>query len=310
MLSPDLIAVMNAINAGDKARARRLLQPLLKSNPTAEAWYQAARLTEKPEHELACLRQALGLGPLHVDARRRYHELQASTSPPAQPQTAPAAPEAPTVRPAPPEPVAAPRSRPTAPIAADLPLKKVRHRRKRGTWFYVGIIAAVLMGISSTYFVLLVLGSSLPGRLLGLVSGQPPVTEIDGVPLDQVEDAVLQIEPARSAVLPKMEPKADVLEPGFVHEYTFEVMAGQEVAIGIQFFSPTAQRVSRNIAVLDSDGEDAERHCGRGRILQGDSGAAITCRIHRSGTWKLRLLGREGESSGAYVVSIENLFVD
>ncbi|HLV36552.1 MAG TPA: hypothetical protein VKY59_15615, partial [Spirillospora sp.] len=170
MLSPDLIAVMNAINAGDKARARRLLQPLLKSNPTAEAWYQASRLTEKPEHELACLRQALGLDPLHVDARRRYHELQAGTSPPAQLQTAPAAPEPPTTaRPAPPEPVAAPRSRPTAPVATDLPLKKVRHRRKRGTWFYVGIIAAILMGLSSTYFVLLVLGSSLPGRLLGLI---------------------------------------------------------------------------------------------------------------------------------------------
>ncbi|MBZ0298969.1 MAG: hypothetical protein K8J31_04465, partial [Anaerolineae bacterium] len=189
-----------------------------------------------------------------------------------------------------------------------IPLKKTRRRRKRGTWFYVGIVGSMLLSLSASYFVLLVLGSPIPGRLRSLLGGAAPVAEIDGVPLDQVPDAVMKIPPSLSKIVTQQEPLAEILEPGIVHEYTFTARAGEEVAIGIQFFSPTAQRVNRNIAILDPEGKDADRLCPRDRILQGDNGAAIICTIHRSGTWQVRLLGREGESSGAYVVSVGRLY--
>jgi hypothetical protein len=65
--------------------------------------------------------------------------------------------------------------------------------------------------------------------------------------------------------------------------------------------------VNRNIGILDPSGRDAESRCERNRILQGDNGAAIICTIHQTGTWSLRLLGIDGQSTGAYVVSIERM---
>lgn len=300
MLAPDLIPIVGAINAGDKPRARALLQSLLKTSPSAEAWYQASRVAEKPEHELVCLQRALGYDPLHREARRRLSELQPT----------PAAPVMPDERRTTTERKAAADSVKAQPKPEDVPLKKARRRRKRGTWFYVGIVAAVLLSLSSSYFVMLVLGSPLPGRLRSLLGAQAPVTEINGVPLDQVPDAVFKIPPARSSEVKQVEPLADILEPGVVHEYTFAARAGEEVAIGIQFFSPSAQRVNRNIGVLDPQGKDAVGQCDRDQILQGDNGAVITCQIDRTGIWQVRILGREGESGGAYVVSVGRLNSD
>ncbi len=301
MLAPDLIRIISAINEGDKARARELVKSLLKTSPSAEAWYQASRVAEKPEHELVCLQRALGYDPLHREARRRLSQLQ-PTMPPPQPDAAVA-----DVRRSTREhkPIAQPpRAQPIIP--ANVPLKKVG-RRKRGSAFYLTIAAMLLLSLSSTYFVMLVLGSPLPGRLRSMLGAEAPVTEIDGVPLAQVQDAVFKIPPARTSEVTQVEPLADILEPGVVHEYTFRANAGEEIAIGIQFFSPTAQRVNRNIGVLDPEGKNVETQCNRDQILQGDNGAVITCRIDRSGIWQVRLLGREGESAGAYVVSVGRL---
>jgi hypothetical protein len=306
MLSPDLIPIVNAINAGDKARARALIQSLLKTSPSAEVWYQASRVAEKPEHELICLQRALGYDPYHIEARRRLSQLQ-PTPPPAQvaPQVA-----APDKRRSTAEHKAAAQPAKAHPIIpTDVPLKKAR-RRKRGTAFYITIVAMILLSLSSTYFVMLALGSPLPGRLRSLLGAEGPVTEIDGVPLEQIPDAVFKIPPARSSEVTQAEPLADILEPGVVHEYTFAARAGEEIAIGIQFFSPTAQRVNRNIAVLDPEGKNAEAQCNHDQIIQGDNGAVITCHIDRSGLWQVRLLGRVGESSGAYVVSVGRLTGD
>lgn len=308
MISPDLIPIVGAINAGDKARARTLLQSLLNTSPSAEAWYQASRVAEKPEHELVCLQRALGYDPLHREARRRLSELQ-----PAPVPAVPTTPVTPDKRRTTTERNVATelvKDQPKPLLAEDVPLKKARRRRKRGTWFYIGIVAAVLLSLSSSYFVMLVLGSPLPGRLRSLLGAEAPVTEINGVPLDQVPDAVFKVAPSRSSAVTKVEPLADILEPGVAHEYTFEARAGEEVAIGIQFFSPSAQRVNRNIGILDPQGKDAVRQCSRDQILQGDNGAVITCQIDRSGVWQVRLLGREGESSGAYVVSVGRLTAD
>ena len=305
MLSPDLIRIVGAINEGDKPRARVLIQSLLKTSPSAEAWYQASRVAEKPEHELVCLQRALGYDPLHREARQRLSQLQPPPSP-AQVALQNNPPELAVSKTESPKPV---KAEPI--IATDVPLKKAGHRRrKRGTSFYITIVAMILLSLSSTYFVMLVLGSPLPGRLRSLLGADAPVTEIDGVPLDQIPDAVFRIPPSRSSEVTKVEPLADILEPGIVHEYTFEARAGEEVAIGIQFFSPTAQRVGRNIGLLDPEGKNAETQCDRDHIIQGDNGAVITCYIHRTGLWQVRILGRVGESGGAYVVSVGRLVAD
>lgn len=305
---PDLIPVISAINSGDKERARRLLQPVLRTKPSAEAWYQASRVTEKPEHEAVCLKRAIALDPRHTDARRRLRELgvdvmgTAASSPPVPPVTDTRDKGETLVLPIPsPKPAASP-SLSKAELAA---LRKPRQRKKRGTWFYVGIIGSLLLGLSCTYFVLLVLGSGIPGRLRGLLTGQQPITEINGVPLELVEDAVLKIPPSQSTPLQGPEPAANVLEPGVVHEHVFSARSGEEVAVGVQFFSPSANRVNRNIAILDPDGRKI--NCDRSRILQGDNGSMIVCNIHKGGTWKMLVLGIEGQSTGAYFVSVDRL---
>ncbi len=311
MISPDLIPVLSALQAGDKARARELLQSILKFKPTAEAWYLASRAMESADHEMICLQRALALDPYHVDVRRRIRALDASgvAAPDA---TIPRAVPQPTA----PEDLAPDVARPQIDVSDEQmlpesinksPLKKPNRRRKRGKWFYVGIIGSIVGSLAASYFVLTVLGSPVPSQIRSRFTGEEPVTEIDGVPLENVPQAVMQVEPAQTSVLTRSEPLAAALDPGFAHEYTFEAYGGDELAIGIQFFSPTAQRVNRNIAILDPSGRDAENQCERNRILQGDNGAAIICNIHQAGTWSLRLLGIEGQSTGAYVVTIERM---
>jgi hypothetical protein len=77
------------------------------------------------------------------------------------------------------------------------------------------------------------------------------------------------------------------------------------MAVMVQFLSPTANSVSRNVAILDPAGENAEGECLRDSILQGDNGVVLDCRIQRTGVWRVRIFGRDGESTGAYVVSVE-----
>lgn len=300
MIQPDLIPIMRAINTGDKARARRLLHNLLKSQPSAEAWYQASRMTESPQHERAALKRALDLDPYHTDSRRRLRQLETGEAPP-QPVSQPPASDYFGLT----QPDAESSGQPASAEDDLPPLKQARTRRERGTWFWVGIAGAILLSLSSTWFVLLVLGSGIPGQLRGLFTGQQPVTEIEGVPLAEAEDAVLHVEPSYGVELMRSEAVAEVLEPGFVHEHTFMARRGEEVAIGLQFLSPTATRVNRNVVVLDPDGRQVR--CQRDRILQGDNGAVMTCRINKGGVWRVRLLGREGESTGVYVISVERL---
>ena len=293
MISPDLIPVLSALQANDKARARTLLKSILKFKPTAEAWYLASRATESPEHEMVCLQRALSLDPYHVDVRRRIRELDAGgvTTPVEEaPKTVP--------QPTAPEDLAPDVGRPQNLDGDELgpeprvPLKKARRlRKKRGAWFYVGIAATIIGSLAASYFVLLVLGSSIPAQIRGRFTSEQPVMEIDGVPLESVPRAVMRVAPSKSEILTRSEPLAAALEPGFLHEYTFQAYNGDELAIGVQFFSPTAQRVNRNIAIVDPNGQDASSRCERNRILQGDNGAAIICNIHQTGSWSLRLAG-------------------
>ena len=306
MIQPDLIPIMRAIHDGDKSRARQLLKTLLRSKPSAEAWYLASQVTEKPAHEVECLKSAVAVDPRHTDARRRLAELGVDIMRPHEARTAPTPDSLPmpdlddlTMKGLAHEPKPAPVLSKDE-LAA---LRKSRRRKQRGTWFWVGIGGAILLGLSSTYFVMLVLGSGIPGQLRGMIFGEQPVTEIEGVPLANVPDAIMRVAPSHGTELQRSEAVAEVMEPGFVHEHVFQAYSGEELAIGVQFLSLNANRVSRNLLILDPDGREVR--CQRDRILQGDNGAVLSCRIDKTGLWRLRLLGREGESTGVYVVSVE-----
>ncbi len=302
MIPPDMIPIMSAIQAGDKARARRLLHDLLKIQPSAEAWYQASRLTETPDHELKCLKKALALDPYHVESRRRMLALEKPSGPAvvthAEGQFAPD-----VARPKKLESQTLPRL-----IDDTLPLKKARpQRKKRSPWVYVGIAGTIMLGLVSSCFVLTFLGSPVPGQILGVVTGQQPVTEIDGVPLDQVEDAALKVEPSSIKNLPRSSPLSDTLTAGIEHAYTFQADAGENIAVGVQFFSLGAGNVPRNVVILDPNGRNSSSHCRRETILDAHTGAAYVCQIHLSGQWEVRILGRDGESTGTYVVTMQRL---
>ncbi|MBZ0289870.1 MAG: hypothetical protein K8I30_19765, partial [Anaerolineae bacterium] len=140
-------------------------------------------------------------------------------------------------------------------------------------------------------------------------TGANPVTP-DGNPNTYADDAAaggFVVQPNKSAPLARGNPIGDVLDEGFAHEYTFNTSAGEEIAIAIQFFSPTAKAVEKNVAVLDTDDVNAANHCQRDQIFTDGSGAAFICIIHRGGKWKLQVFGRDGESTGAYVVTYDRM---
>jgi hypothetical protein len=348
MPDAELQPVIAALRAGDRQQARRVLQPLLRQ-PSADRWYAAALLSGSREQAIIALGRALALDPAHARARKRLTQLQTSE----KQHDAIAADDLPPLAALVADEVALPVEKPYQPEAATEqlfealragPLKKPKRRRRLGRWRVVILVSAILLSLSSTYFVMLVLGSGIPGRLrsvftgvqpviapgatlvyatpVAVVDGTPyyaapldsygsastgatPVTEIQGTPVYARPDAVVVVVPAKSTDLAPQQPISDILEPGFAHEFVFTAQRGEEIAVGIQFFSPTAQGVGRNVTILDPDERSAERICQRESILQGDNGVVFICPVHQSGRWKVRLFGREGESSGAYVVAVE-----
>ena len=348
MADKALYAVVTAFKSGDRQQARHLIHPLLKQ-PTSDRWYMAALLSKSPQQARSCLQRALALDPDHDKARERLQQLdllEADFSPDPAISEADLPPLAALVA----DDVVLPTEKPFNPHKASVQLADVLQkggappaRRQRSIWFYIGVGSALLMSLSATYFVLMVLGSGIPGRIRGIVTGvhpvfvqdatlvyatpvavvdgtpyysQPlseygdagatPISAIHGTPVYARPDAVVVVTPSKTRALRLQEPLSDILEPGFAHEYTFEAVRGEELAVGVQFFSFTAQRVGRNVAILSPNDTSAGQACMRDRILQGDNGVAFTCQIHMSGVWKLRLFGREGESSGAYVVALDS----
>ncbi len=72
-----LLDVYSAMNAGDRAAAIRLLAEVIQTEPSAQAWYLAARLTGDREKALRHLKRALLLDPKHADSLAMLRELGA-----------------------------------------------------------------------------------------------------------------------------------------------------------------------------------------------------------------------------------------
>lgn len=284
MPSDSFQPIRDALKAGDKQTAGRLLTPLIRSEPTAEIWYLAAQACPTKAKAITCLRRALELDPFHNGANRLLFKLEG-----AKPSTEE---EQPTVE----------------VLAADLPpLKPVRRKKRRSTAGWLVLISLLLFGMSCSLITMNMVGIITgPITAITTITGGPtPVSAIDGVPLADVEDAPLRVEPSQVKAIQRTD--TNVIEPGYAHEYTFSGAANQEVALYVQFLSVAANRVSRNVALLRPDGSDASALCHRDAILQGDNNITLTCSLDTSGTWKIRILGRNGESVGVYFVGVEGM---
>ncbi|MBZ0278016.1 MAG: serine/threonine protein kinase [Anaerolineae bacterium] len=260
---------------------------------TADDFYHLAQAARRENDAIAYLKRALELDPYHTDANRLLFKLEG-----ARPQVTPD-----KAFQTPPKPAAAP-SPAESPAATPeiLELKKPRTKRRRSGWTYVGIFGFVMFGLTGVLLVTYITGGSL-APLEILLTGKQPVNEIDGTPIRDIPGAVLTLEPQQSHDLSTDGTSGDTLSAGYVHEYVFTVNSGREVYVYVQFLSTAAANVGPHVAVLLPDGSDITPECQSSEILQGGSGIAYICPVNQSGQWKVRIIGVDGESTGAYVVS-------
>lgn len=69
--------ISDSIRYGDKKRAQELLKPILKENPSAEAWYLASQAANTDAQMVKFLQKAVELDPSHEKASRALEAMQA-----------------------------------------------------------------------------------------------------------------------------------------------------------------------------------------------------------------------------------------
>lgn len=286
-----------ALREGDKARARRLLKPLLQEQPTADIWYLAAHSLDDKDQQIACLKRALKRDPWHSKSNRMLAKLESIDE-----LEAVTLPEIPPEQPVEPLPELQRHTRE----------QEFQRRHKRRRWrTRLGCLGSILLSMSCSLFTFSLIGM-VPGAIgavTQLLGGPAPVTEIDGVPIEDIEDAPAIMTPSQSSEASSQQ--VDVLDHGYLHEYTFEARSGQEVAIYVQFMSVNAADVNANVRILDPDDlivpPETCPSLGEDGLLGGEGNVTFNCFINRTGTWKVRVLGINGESIGAYFVGVETL---
>jgi tetratricopeptide (TPR) repeat protein len=81
--SANLQNAIQALKAGDRARARQILQTILKSDPRNEdAWVMYAYASDKKEQALYCLQKALDINPFNEKAQKALQKLQGQPAKP------------------------------------------------------------------------------------------------------------------------------------------------------------------------------------------------------------------------------------
>jgi hypothetical protein len=238
-----------------------------------------------PHEKIAHLKKALELEPLHSKANRMLFQLEGAKS----------------MRQDKPAPLG-------VPIEELAPLKKVSHKKKRGPWFYIGIFAFILSSASAAFFALSFTGSPIAGAITDFITGRHPVTTINGTPIKNVPNAVLTVQPYKTQTLSIGQKITDVLDNGILQEYNTELDSKGEITFAVWFVSPTANRVGHNIAIFDPSGNNAESICRRDKLMSGvgDTNVTLTCNIQQTGIWKVRLLGIDGDSTGAYFITVDH----
>ena len=302
-----LLAIRKAILAGDTARARHMLKALSRQMPDhPDVYYYGAFVAKDATQAQQFVARALALSADHDGAQRLQHQL-AKTGALALRQEVPMVPI--TVRRA-----------TTANATAEMLVtpEAIRRRRRgrqhswltasRGRLITIGL-SALLLSLSASWLVMLLLGfgAQYVNGVLGVIGAPPPITEYDGQPITEYANpaALPGLAPSYISPLARGEGGAtgDVMRDGALHVYEFEATAGEELAVAIQFFSPMAGNVRKNVAVYDASDNLATNRCQQDTILDEQTGVVYICSIHISGSWSVRVFGREGESSGAYVVT-------
>ncbi len=312
-----LETIQAAIDAGKWREARRMLAPLAKDNPSADVWVLLAHVADTKQQALRCLEKALDQDALHSQANRMHMALVNAGHQP-RPKHRSKLDSAPVD--------------PTLTRGKVEPLKPVRRTSRRGTFLPLLLLGLLLLSLSSTLLVLNLLGAApevtnVVARSFGgptpitmidgvslrdvrdpsLATPAPTVGFVDGVPVSELRNPAAVVPAARSVSLQRGSQGADgdMLRAGQLHEYLFQGNRGEELGVGIQFFSPLAQNVAPNVVVIDPSGDVADRsRCQPQIIIDARTGTAFLCRIHESGTWRLRVFGSANESVGVYVVTV------
>lgn len=258
--------------------------PPTKTPESADDWVKKALATENSDEAIGYLKRALELEPLHSKANRMLFQLEGAV-----PKAAANKPKAAPVR------------------AADLsPLKKASATStKRSNWYYAVMIGSIVVGVSVLFFLMMRSGSPIAIQIANIIQGRRAVTEINGVPLNKVPNAVLQVNPQDRTSLLWGQKVNDTLEHGYSHAYLFDTSAGQLMGISVWFVSDTGRRVSKNVAVFDSSGKAAGKRCQMSNNPNNDISVSFSCEIDQSGQWSVRVLGIQGESTGSYWVTVE-----
>ncbi len=254
----------------------------------ADDWYNKAKTTvqQNPAEAITYLKRALELEPLHSNANRMLLQLEGVSQLKPQPQP----------------------TKPSVDQSELEPLKKVNRARKRNIWTFIQIFAFILMSITSTFFILSFTGSPIAGRITEIITGKRPINEISGTPVRYIPHVVLTVEPQEVKKISLQQKLSAVLDNGVSHEYAFDAVSGQELAFAVWFVSPTANRVAKNVAVLNANDQDVTSICFHDQLIPGaDTNIVFTCRINQTGQWKVRVFGIDGESTGAYFVTVENM---
>lgn len=293
LMTDEINAIRTAIQNGETSRARQMVKAHLKDRPTAEGWYLAAQLADDEERAMLMLRRALELDALHDGANRMLYQLQKG-------------------RPIIPEEIQREWNRRigerdlTAIARRPKADRFQRHAERQRSLTRIGCGFGVLLMLSTTIFAFRAVGMlSEAAGFINSLFGHPPVTQLDGMPLANVPDAPLRIAPSMSAQASGQ--AMEIVDAGYLHEHIFNAIGGREYAIYVQFVSLNASQVSRNVVITRPDGTDFTRNCQQQRIIQGDNNVAYTCLITQSGRYAVRILGRAGESVGAYFVGVTTL---
>jgi len=179
-----------------------------------------------------------------------------------------------------------------------------RNRRRLGCFYGMVVLAVMVSVLSMSLLGVIPIGITVITMLRG---GPAPVTSIDSTPIADSPDAIARIEPALRG--DAVGDNVEVIDHGYVHEYTFAVTAGQEVEGYVQFMSFEADDVASNVAVFDPTGDRAsDEVCffrGESGLLGGEGNANFNCRIDQSGVWAVRVMGVRGESVGTYFLRVE-----
>ncbi|MBN1967118.1 MAG: hypothetical protein JW910_20860 [Anaerolineae bacterium] len=282
--SDDLREAARLLKAGLRADALRYAKRAIQADRhNVAAWWLAAHAASTPEEARVALRVVLKLQPDHAKAHAALARLDAAQA-------------AASAEPEPADPTIT--ARPTQPFPG--PLKRSARKPRRWRRNFVTVLLIALSVI--------VLGSG--GLLLiSNLTGSDFATQIEEVFVG--EEARATATPRGLAADTQI---TSQIRDDQVQTFYFEATTGTEmfVAVGFAAIANDAD-TSGALELIDPDGylversspDSAEFEMPSIPLLETGAFAMLQYTIDVSGLWTLRLVGREGHSSGAYVMLMD-----